>query len=106
MKTRRRILRELRQFHGEWPNSWLGPSDMTAFRRDHEGFSAAIADLVAEGLILRTGGDGPAEAGFRLNPERKADLRRELRQPVWRILLLLVLSLVVGAVAFVAFRAE
>ena len=42
MTTRRiKILRELRQFHGEWPNSWLGARDITVFRREAEGFAAA-----------------------------------------------------------------
>ena len=76
MNIRRIILRELRQFYGEWPNSWLGARDSTAFRRDAAGFMDAARELVAEGLILKTGGDHPAEAGFRLNPERMADLRR------------------------------
>jgi hypothetical protein len=99
------ILRELRQFYGEWPNSWLGAHDITAFRRDPAGFAAVAAELVADGLILRTGGDHAAQVGFRLNPERTADLRRELSPPVWRVLLLLALSLLVGAIAaFITFR--
>jgi hypothetical protein len=66
MTIRRNILRELRQFYGEWPNSWLGARDITAFRRDAAGSMDAARELVAEGLILKTGGDHPAEAGFRL----------------------------------------
>jgi hypothetical protein len=100
MNIRRIILRELRQFYGEWPNSWLGARDITAFRRDAAGFMDAARELVAEGLILKTGGDHPAEAGFRLNPERMADLRRELVPSVWRVVLLLALSLLAGAMAF------
>jgi hypothetical protein len=103
MATRRIILRELRQFYGEWPNSWLGTRDITAFRRDAAVFAAAAGELVAERLILRTGGDHSAEAGFRLNPERMADLRRELSPPVWRVVLLIALSLLVGAMTFFSF---
>jgi hypothetical protein len=100
MTTRRiKILRELRQFHGEWPNSWLGARDITVFRRDAEGFAAAAGELLAEGLILRTGGEDPADVGYRLNWERRADLRRELLPPVRRVVFALVLSILIGVIA-------
>jgi hypothetical protein len=99
MATRRKILRELHHFHGEWPNSLLGARDIGAFRRDDAAFAAAASELVAEGLILTTG-DKPSEAGFRLNPERISDWGRELRPPLWRVVLLAMLSLLAGAAAF------
>ena len=74
-----------------------------AFRRDAAEFAAAASELVAEGLILRTG-DKPSEAGFRLNPEHISELRRELAPPLWRMVLMAALSLVAGVMAFMAMR--
>ena len=76
MTARLKILRELRQFQAKWPNSWLGARDISTFRRDADRFAVATHELEAEGLLLKTGGADSAEAGFRLNPERMADLRR------------------------------
>ena len=104
MTIRSRILRELHRFNGEWPNSWLGAKDVGAFWRDAAGFAAAVEELVSAGLILRTGSDRPAEAGYRLNPERKAELRRELAPSLWRVLLLIAFSLIAGVLAFMTMQ--
>jgi len=104
MTIRRRVLRELRQFNAEWPNSWLGARDIRVFRRDAVAFAAAVEELATEGLILRSVGDRPAETGYRLNPERASELRRELAPSLWRVMLLILFSLVAGAMAFMTIR--
>lgn len=104
MTTRLKILRELRQFQAEWPNSWLGARDISAFRRGADRFAVTTHELVAEGLILKTGGADSGEAGFRLNPGRMADLRRELAPSMWRILLMIKFSLLATVTAFMTFR--
>ncbi|HWY15660.1 MAG TPA: hypothetical protein VNX86_11035 [Rhizomicrobium sp.] len=106
MTTRLKILRELRHFQAEWPNSWLGARDISAFRRDPDRFAVAADELQADGLLLKTGGADSTEVGFRLNPERMAELRRELMPPMWRILLMIAFSLLAGAAAFMTFRAH
>jgi hypothetical protein len=78
--------------------------DIRAFRRNAQEFAAAADALVAEGLVLRIGGDDPAAAGFRLNPERFSDLRHELRPPLWRIALLAAASIIAGALAYMTLR--
>src|ERR1700720_2949436 len=106
MTTRLKILRELRRFQTEWPNSWLCARDISTLRRGADRFSVATHELVAEGLILKIGGADSGEAGFRLNPGRLADLRRELAPSMWRILLMIAFSLLSAVAAFMTFRAH
>jgi hypothetical protein len=103
---RLKILRVLRQFHAEWPNSWLGVRDIAFFRRETEAFVAAAGELEAEGLILKIGGDNRSEPGYRLNPERIADLRREFVPSIRRIVLAIAFALLAGVMAFATFRAH
>ena len=100
MKLRRSIVRDLAQFHREYPNSWLGARDMSAWQRDPAGFASVMAALLAEELVLTDArGERDAEREkYRLNPERLADLRGELVSSR-RLVFAVAAALVVAAVA-------
>ena len=100
MTTRYRILRALDHFRSEWPNSWLAARDIRAFRRAPAEFETAMAALVEEGIVLRLGADDAGDRSYRLNPERRADFRREILAPLWPALPIMIAGLVAGLAAF------
>jgi len=78
--TRRNILRTLRIFQVEYPNSWLGARDIGGSSVTGPAFAETINRLLEEKLILAIrGGPGrESEAAYRLNPEKLGQLRNEL----------------------------
>jgi len=103
VSTRYRILRELKIFHSEYPNSWLAATDMAAFRSDARSFAEAIEKLRAEQLVLSIAGEDGA--GVRLNPDKLREVNSEIVRQ-WRHWLALLLAAVAGIAAFLALRSN
>ena len=80
MATRRNILRKLRIFQVEYPNSWLAARDIGGLSADSPAFAETINRLLEEKLILavRGGPGGGSETAYRLNPAKLSEIHNEL----------------------------
>jgi glycine/D-amino acid oxidase-like deaminating enzyme len=106
MSLRRSIIRELAQFQREYPNSWLGARDMSAWRRDPAGFAGVMIALLTEELVLTDArGERDAEREkYRLNPERLADIRGEIVSPRRFVFALLAALVAAGVTVLLVLR--
>ena len=107
MPTRRNILRTLRIFQVEYPNSWLGARDIGGSSVTGPAFAETINRLLEEKLILAIrGGPGrESEAAYRLNPEKLGQVRNELIWH-WKNWVVLAVALVAGVAAFLVTMAS
>jgi hypothetical protein len=103
--TRRNILRKLRIFQVEYPNSWLGGRDIGGLSASSAAFAETINRLLEEKLILAIrGGPGrESETAYRLNPEKRGQIRHELIWH-WTNWVVLGVAIIVGVAAFLFVR--
>jgi hypothetical protein len=99
--TRRNILRTLRIFQNDYPNSWLGARDIGDSSTTGPAFAETINRLLEEKLILviRGGPGRESETACRLNPEKLGRVRNELIWH-WKNWVVLAVALVAGVAAF------
>ena len=108
MPPRRTILKKLKIFRDEYPNSWLANGDIRGFRSNTPAHAEAINRLLEEKLILAIRGEPSreSEAAYRLNPDKLSEVNTELFRHWQNWLALAVALLVAGIAAFLVTRAD
>jgi hypothetical protein len=104
---RRRILRTLKLFQHEYPNSWLAARDIRGLRSGNSVFAKEVDRLLEEKLILTISAEtgGESEAAYRLNPAMLRQANKELFRH-WTNWLMLATAILVGVAAFLIVRAN
>ena len=107
MPYRRRILRALKTFQDEYPNSWLAARDIRGFRSGGSVFAKEIDRLREEKLLLAISAEngGELEAAYRLNPAMLRQANKELFRH-WTNWLIMAAAILVGVAAFLLVRAN
>jgi hypothetical protein len=102
VSTRRNVLRTLRLFQVEYPNSWLAARDIGGLSVGSPAFAETINRLLEEKLILTIrGGPGKeSDIAYRLNPEKLGQVRNELTWH-WKNWVVLAVAVAMGIAASV-----
>ena len=107
--TRRRILRDLRDFSqhvGGGPDNYVQPDSLRSFRVGDKTFLAAINELLGQGLILGVAGSDKRVA-IRLNYRKIDEINKELSEAAWyadpKFVIPTIIAIVAAAAAIVAY---